>query len=1803
MGRVLVFSFIKSNSCSRRLRPLATRNPQLLNICFALVLCIFLVSSIGYAFENNIEKDFQGSLEQSRVIAEKIQAKLAASSSVFEEIALLKRAADDMRITHLLLQERFALREEKARSLGSKAQERHRAMSEGYREAIEEYLAIINGLPADSQLAAGTLQPATRELVTRNTQLLLDLLNRLLPKKKRPIIGSLPYKHLNYPAVEPSTAPEITPAYRGGNKTVTPDDTKSTESAPISRTIAELAQSMNWQPVAIYEWVKNNVETEWYWGCMKGAEETLRQKSGNDCDQAVLLASLLRASGFPTRLVRANIEFFASDGKPIERVKNLTGIDDPWKIAEFFQKAGIPYKPIIAGGKIQNFEISHIYVESQIPYANYRGNVIDEHGKTWLGLDTTIKTEDYVYNNAKDIIQEPGVSSQLSAMRDEYLSALQTQTPLEYLQSRINSELTTQNSQMTYKDFLRSRTLPEEHMKILPDSMQFDEKNITGEYTEIPDELIHKVKFTATNPQLATGNDLFTITLPLYKLSNQQIAITYEPETVEDQEIINSYGGLDNTPAYLIRLRPVLTVNKERIIVAQEGLPMGADYNLAIELYSPSVNEGATPAERITNTLITGNLAVIGIAAQKAAATPSPLAGEGGGEGEKDAERLLYEAANHYIDRWNKAEDELASLLHLSITRPLPAVVTVGGVIDVTYLLDMPHGFTWKGVFIDADVRAVETVQSSELQSERQKLFMQLSSLQGSILENTIFEDDFQVASISTAKLFQLANSQLVTVDKTNIATVLPSLPFDQNIKDDIANSVNQNQTIRIPAQELTYENWGGIGYLKENIETGESGWMLSGMIAGGMTAWSLDKWPEAYLGILTNAYSEPPNYDPASARYIQKISATDLQKGTVGAKLPKELQVKVLDQNKKAVAKVEVTFTVRAGNGSLSGKDKDKKDVTGTTIKVPTNTLGIATAALTLGQKTSENPTFWWHEDQVTRPKPEQVGENLVDAALPTGASITMPFTAYGFPKAPHYITPTHGNNTWGMALGFAGFVSAVVEDEYNNPVSNVPVAFTAADPTQNPDTPHCPWTTQDTRKTYLLETSETCLNDSPTWGTCGDTQKQSLIVMTNHTGAVAQVILGGMEDAKYQINAAAPGFNTSFMLYTYDSYKLYNRPCDGTAPPLRQLFVTYTYPSDQYGNSINAGKVDTKITLQAKLYALLEDETEKDVTVPCGTGNFTCKKVVGTRQYATTTEITNPSVTFSGAAGTALGGGVFKADHTLKPGLNTIPINGTATVRGRVTDISCPGACSTTSQNIPLSADPITMQVYGVDIQVEPVPIIRVDTSGRTEHDYTVSYTITPQEYKAGTAYVMIYKNKDIIAAIATEKQGKGFATISRGFQFDVNSLYYAQVVLNYGTGVKIESDLVPLKIIMFKIVRPADAENILIKNDDKGDPKMPDLRTQVELKGSGIDTGLLNIADKKVCWQFKVEYKVNITKPGAGHRSRKGLNCNEQGVCDGKDGYFIPAPAEPDKGCRTGPTFVIDEAGSNGAKWDGNFGGGALTITAKTDIGGLSVSDEYAGAIQGQLFGTDASNELTDTNFRKNVIDYLMSPTGVTGWPGVLLEVNHPMFFRIIGYKESDPGPGRYSNFERLSSGKWKNLGPIAGYSSDYVYPVLNKGCNMASPCSDGGFGVMQMTIKAPKYKEIWNYKLNIDVAANLIKDDKLPTAKAYPGKVGTKGCSEQPYPDPKTGKLITPPSCRPMPETKKDIKTIDFDAYELRLDTYSLYNSNWHYWIWDRKKGWIPWESNIKAQKRGFNYVKEAEDIENKIENNNPPSDFN
>ena len=187
-----------------------------------IVLASLLMSTLGYAADVDIEKDLQEKLRQSKSLLERAVDKLKTGNSADNEITKIQSLTENIKASHLLLKEKFRQREEEVKTRGAKAAKRHQTMEEGYRKALGEYLNLVEGL-----------QPASSDTQQR-LENLKALLESILPKKKSQILGSLPYRNLNYPATQPSQAPPIVPAYKGGNKTVSPDDTK-TPKKPLSR--------------------------------------------------------------------------------------------------------------------------------------------------------------------------------------------------------------------------------------------------------------------------------------------------------------------------------------------------------------------------------------------------------------------------------------------------------------------------------------------------------------------------------------------------------------------------------------------------------------------------------------------------------------------------------------------------------------------------------------------------------------------------------------------------------------------------------------------------------------------------------------------------------------------------------------------------------------------------------------------------------------------------------------------------------------------------------------------------------------------------------------------------------------------------------------------------------------------------------------------------------------------------------------------------------------------------------------------------------------------------------------------------------------------------------------------------------------------------------------------------------------------------------------------------------------------------------------------------------------------------------
>ncbi|MBL9131882.1 MAG: hypothetical protein JNG86_11815, partial [Verrucomicrobiaceae bacterium] len=103
-------------------------------------------------------------------------------------------------------------------------------------------------------------------------------------------------------AVNPAAMPEAPPS-----APPPPPEVSSLSSPPfneadaITPEISALAAALGNDVTRIFLWVRNNIRFTHYFGCRKGATLTYYERSGNDADQAALLAATLRAAGHTVR--------------------------------------------------------------------------------------------------------------------------------------------------------------------------------------------------------------------------------------------------------------------------------------------------------------------------------------------------------------------------------------------------------------------------------------------------------------------------------------------------------------------------------------------------------------------------------------------------------------------------------------------------------------------------------------------------------------------------------------------------------------------------------------------------------------------------------------------------------------------------------------------------------------------------------------------------------------------------------------------------------------------------------------------------------------------------------------------------------------------------------------------------------------------------------------------------------------------------------------------------------------------------------------------------------------------------------------------------------------------------------------------------------------------------------------------------------------------------------------------------------------------------------------------------------------
>jgi len=624
----------------------------------------------------------------------------------------------------------------------------------------------------------------------------------------------------------------------------TPEDLAETIEVQFTQEIQDLAAQLEHNPLKIYNWVRNNIDFVPTYGSIQGANMCLLTKRCNDMDTASLLIALMRVSGVASRYVIGTVEI------PIDKVMNwVGGFEDERAALNFIASNGTPGTALTDGSNPIAVQMEHVWVEAYVDYIPSRGGVHTE-GDTWVPLDASYKQ--FTFTPGVDVVQAINFDAQSFVNQVESTATINEQegfvanldaafieTTITDVHNQFQDYVDTNLPDVTVVDLIGVKSINEQAFPVLPASLPYRTLVVGTRFSSIPNSLSHTLSFEVT-PKIFFGTDLF-FEARYSELVGKRVTLSYVPATTEDQQTVDSFGGLYETPPYLIRVKPQLKVEG---VVVSEGAAAGAGtiQNFTINFTLPTIG-----SDQIQNDIIAGGYYAVGLVSDR---LPSEYSAElqkratelesfviGGGDRLSDFAlgEQLYISAMTYFWEVDNQTDALASQADIIYAKHSSEGI-FGLSLSVASLFGAPRSVKVTGTTIDVD-RAVYVNFSKSGDLQIPIDFLVASGFVGSSSEHAIIEQLYEVQAISAIKAIQIANAQGLknyTITQTSIASILPLLQVSPSVKNDIQNAVNAGKEVFIPEREIQLNDWNGIGYIVSDPSTGAAGYLISGGIGGG---------------------------------------------------------------------------------------------------------------------------------------------------------------------------------------------------------------------------------------------------------------------------------------------------------------------------------------------------------------------------------------------------------------------------------------------------------------------------------------------------------------------------------------------------------------------------------------------------------------------------------------------------------------------------------------------------------------------------------------------------------------------------------------------------------------------------------------------------------------------------------------------------------------------------------------------------------------------------------------------------------
>ena len=627
-------------------------------------------------------------------------------------------------------------------------------------------------------------------------------------------------------------------------------DLAQTEDVQLTPAIRAKAAELHYNPLEIYNFVRNSTEYLPTYGSIQGSDMTLTTGRGNAYDTASLTIALLRASGIYARYVYGTVEI------PAAQVQNWVGnVKSPEVAQNLMSQGGIPNVALVSGGKIAAFRLEHVWVEAYVNYfpsrgakhtgdpANSPANPRGTPGDTWVPMDASFKQ--FLYSAPLDIIGLAGID--INAMRSaasagavidpagawvQGINGTTFAQSFEDAQHQALSYLAANRPTTTAEDLLGKRSIIREDRAILPATLRFPTPIISLRTAELPAALrwTIDVGYYGSEVDLQLGSPTVQTALSLPRLNVKRLGVKPIPATQTDADALSALAAQSATQLnpYAINVKPQLQLDGAQIIEAP-AQRMGDTVYWSLTINGP----GQSPI-RADYKLNTGDEVVFGVNAigidtkqhQSRHALVNTVS----------ASNNLQQVALAFWAQHDIYDEVLAATVGMATLR-LPSAGAFATRLNVGYSFGIPRIGYYQGRSMDVK----QNVRAYAGGTSEQTIKVAVESgIHGSYLEGFTFDMLFnheRGTGLSAAGILQTLQAQgakIYKIDAGNIATTLPSIQASADVKADISNAVGAGQYAVIAEREIAQGGWKGAGYYLIDPNTGAGAYRLSGGFAGG---------------------------------------------------------------------------------------------------------------------------------------------------------------------------------------------------------------------------------------------------------------------------------------------------------------------------------------------------------------------------------------------------------------------------------------------------------------------------------------------------------------------------------------------------------------------------------------------------------------------------------------------------------------------------------------------------------------------------------------------------------------------------------------------------------------------------------------------------------------------------------------------------------------------------------------------------------------------------------------------------------